>query len=268
MKQGIKLKPFDMVRHYRIVRHVADGGEGYVYLAQNTGNNNQICVVKQMFNSADELGNIERDYQLFTSFFHPNIVQTLDYFWDDDVFYIVMNYVAGQTMRSYLNKQKEPINEILTLSWISKLANVLNYLHGRRPQVIHADIAPDNVVITPNNDLIIIDFGIARVNCDAIGMREFYSAPEQIESGKLSPSTDVYSLGATAYKCLTLKDQPSPGYDPRKDNARITPKVAEFIIKATAAKPTGLFGFVKGRYKDMEEVLDALSECYVNSKKR
>lgn len=266
MQQGIKLKAFDFIKdkRYRIIRHLADGGEGYVYLAQDVFHNNQICVVKQMFQSPAELKGIEKDYQLFSGLYHPNIVQVLDFFWDGDVFYVVMNYIAGESMKNYLKKLGQPMHELKVLEWTTRLAQILDFLHTRPTPIIHADIAPDNIVITNGGDLIIIDFGIARSNFEAIGLREGYSAPEQM-NGVLNVACDVYSLGATMYKCLTLKDQPEPGYDPRKDNPSISPRIADLVKRATAGKTSSMFGFVKGRYKDMAELLEAIDECYITA---
>lgn len=267
MRQGIKLKPFDLIKEnkYRIVRHIADGGEGYIYLAQDAFNNNRICIVKQMFQEPWSLKGIENDYQIFSGLFHPNIVQVLDFFWDNDIFYIVMNYIAGQTLKSYLNKLPEPPNELRVLDWGNKLAHIIDFLHSRPTPIFHADIAPDNIVINDAEDLILIDFGIARNNYEAVGMRELYSAPEQVEHGILNPSTDVYSLGATLYKCLTLQDQPEAAFDPREVNENINPAISEMIRKCTAPKSTSLFGLVKNRYQDMLEVIDSISDCYIGS---
>lgn len=267
MRAGIKLDAFQHIREsrYRIIRHMADGGEGYLYLAQDTHNANQVCVIKQMFQEAYELDGIEEDYQVFSGLFHPNIVQVFDFFWEDDVFYIVMNYVVGQTLKEYLSTLERPVDELKVLGWGNKLAHILDFLHARPIPIVHSDISPDNVMITKKGDLIVIDFGIARSNFEAIGMREGYSAPEQIEDAIVSPASDVYSLGATLYKALTLVDQPYAGADPREHNPSLSPVIANFIKKCTAEKTSSLFGLIKGRYKNMLEVIDAISECYIGA---
>ncbi len=267
MQQGIKLKAFDSVKdnRYRIIRFLADGGEGYVYLAQDTFNANQVCVIKQMFQEPFELQGIEDDYQMFSGLFHPNVVQVLDFFWDNNIFYIVMNYVAGQSMKDYLRTLSAPMEELKVLDWILRLAKILDFLHTRPIPIIHADIAPDNIVITPKNDLVIIDFGIARSSFEAVGLREGYSAPEQI-NGILNISCDVYSLGATMYKCLTLQEQPEAGFDPRNDNPNVSARIAEIVKRATNPKRKALFGLIKGRYENMEEFSEAIMNCYVSAK--
>lgn len=263
MQNGIKLKSFDLIKNdqYRIVRYLTDGGEGYIYLAQDVYKNNKICVIKQMFQHPSELAGIEEDYQLFAGLFHPNIVQVMDFFWENGVFYIVMNYIAGNTLAKLLKTKNEPLGELQILEWLNKLAHILDFLHMRPMPIIHADISPDNIMATPQNDLILIDFGIARATFEAIGMREHYSAPEQL-SGTLSPATDVFSLGATAFKCLTLKELPSPGFDPREYNPKLSKQVSKLIQKATAPTTTSLFGLIKGRFGDMQEFIYEIHECY------
>jgi len=262
--RGLQFKNFEVVNErYKIIRLLATGGEGYVYLAQDLSSGSQACVIKQMFQSPSELKGIEEDYQLFSGLFHPNIVQVLDFFWYQDIFFVVMNYLAGQTMKQYLNKHGQPLEEIKALRWMERLARILDFLHSRPTPIIHADIAPDNIVVTNKEDLVIIDFGIARSSFEAVGLREGYSAPEQLD-GLLDTSCDVYSLGATLYKCLTLRDQPEPGFDPRNDNPNISSSTAQLIKKSTAKSKTSMLGLKKERYLDMEEFLEGVSNCFIN----
>ncbi len=264
--QSLLLENFQVVNgRYRTIRLLSRGGEGYIYLVQDMLNNNQICVMKQMYLGPDELYGIEKDYQVFGGLFHPNIVQVLDFFWDDRVFFVVMNYVAGDTMKDYLRKLTQPLDEIKVLNWGLKLAHVLRFLHDRPTPIFHADVAPENIMITPNGELIIIDFGIARAGFEAVGLREGYSAPEQMD-GILDPSCDVYSLGATLYKCLTLKDPTGPGADPRLENPKVSPRTAELIKRSTAKTKSMLFGLIALRYKNMDEFIEAIHKCFVGEK--
>lgn len=264
--QSLLLDNFQVINgRYRIIRLLSRGGEGYIYLVQDSLNNNQICVMKQMYLGPDELYGIEKDYQIFGGLYHPNIVQVLDYFWDNGIFFVLMNYVAGENMKDFIRKQSKPLDEIKVLNWGLKLAHVLRFLHDRPTPIFHADIAPDNIVITPNQDLVLIDFGIARAGFEAVGLRENYSAPEQM-NGILDASCDVYSLGATMYKMLTLKDQPSPGADPRVDNPNVSPRTSELIKKATSKNKYGFMGLVKLRYLTMDELIDGIHRSFTGQK--
>ncbi|HEY9886234.1 MAG TPA: serine/threonine-protein kinase, partial [Vampirovibrionales bacterium] len=250
---------------YMIIRLLSRGGEGYVYLVQDTMNNNQICVMKQMYLGPDDLSGIEEDYQLFAGLYHPNIVQVLDFFWEDGMFLVVMNYVAGESMKDFIKRQTKPLDEITTLNWTLKLAHVLRFLHARPTPIFHADIAPDNIVIQDNKELVLIDFGIARAGFEAVGLREGYSAPEQID-GILDASCDVYSLGATMYKLLTLKEQSEPGADPRQDNSKISTATAELVKKATAKSKSSFLGLIKNRYSNMDELIDGIHRSFTAQK--
>ncbi len=264
--QSLILDNFTLVNgRYRVIRLLSKGGEGYIYLAQDTLNNNQIAVMKQMYFGVDELQGIEQDYQIFSGLFHPNIVQVLDFFWDQGTFFVVMNFVAGETMKDFLRRQTEPIDEIKVLNWALKLSHVLRFLHARPRPIFHADVAPENIVITPNQELVLIDFGIARSGFEAVGLREGYSAPEQM-NGILDESCDVYSVGATMYKCLTLRDPVNSDADPRIENPRVSPRVAEFVKKATAKSKSMLFGLIPLRYKNMDEFIEGIHKCFVGAK--
>ena len=265
---GLLLKSLQIVKErYRIVRLLSRGGEGYVYLAHDLLNNNQICILKQMYFGPEQLSGIEEDYQIFGGLFHPNVVNVLDFFWEEGrTFYVVMNYIPGQTLRTYLKQQKKPINEQTAISWALSLSNTLKFLHTRPVPIFHGDIAPDNIILTPRKELVIIDFGIARVGFDALGVRDGYSAPEQ-HKGELSSSTEVFSLGATLYNCLTLQEPREGQLDPRDSNQTISPKIANLIKRATAPSKSGvlaLLGLLKGRHSNIQEFITELTECYVS----
>ncbi len=265
---ALLLENFQLIKNrYRIIRLVSRGGEGYLYLAQDALNNNRICVMKQMYHSQEELMGIENDYQTFSGLYHQNIVQVLDFFWDLDTFYVVMNFIAGETLKENI-KRSGPVQEIKVLNWSLKIAHVLRFLHNQKPNpIFHADIAPENIMITPSGDLVLIDFGIARAGYEAVGLRENYSAPEQMQ-GILDSSSDVYSLGATMYRCLTGQDQMAPEADPREIVKNISPKTAELVKKSTAKDKTAFFGFVKKRHANIDEFIDDLKECLTGSSSR
>jgi len=265
---GLLLKSLQVVKErYRIVRLLSRGGEGYIYLAHDLLNNNQICILKQMYFSPEQLKGIEEDYQIFGGLFHPNVVSVLDFFWENGrTFYVVMNYIAGQTVREYLKEQNGPINEQTVISWAISLSNTLKFLHTRQVPIFHGDIAPENIMITPRKELVIIDFGIARVSFDAVGVREGYSAPEQYE-GEMSSSTEVFSLGATLYKCLTLQEPNDVHLEPRKFNPTISPKISNLIKRATSPHKSGvlgMLGLLKCRHTNIQEFITELTECYTS----
>lgn len=266
MHKSLIIDNFTLVRgRYRVIRLLAKGGEGYVYLVQDTIKNNQIAVMKQMYFGPSELKGIDIDYQIFSGLIHPSIVQVLDFFWEEGVFFVIMNFVVGETLREFLNKQTSPVEELKMLNWGLKLCHILRFLHSRPTPIFHADIAPDNIMITPNGELTLIDFGIARVGFEAVGLREGYSAPEQV-NGILDESCDVFSIGATMYKCLTLKDPKEPDMDPRKENPKLSPRVADLVKRATGKSKSLLFGLIPLRYRNMDEFIQGIHQCFVGAK--
>ncbi len=207
---------------YRILRQIGGGGMGVVYLAEDTRLPGRRCAIKEM--SPAQLAPQDRRWainafrqeaQMLANLSHPGLTAVTDFFPEGGNWYLVMDYVEGETLEKRLERARKgrlPLEE--TLGIIRQLCNVLEYLHGQSPPVVFRDLKPGNVMLTPQNEVKLIDFGIARffkpgqtrdtVNLGTPG----YAAPELYGGlGQSDPRTDVYSLGALLLQMVT-------GYDP------------------------------------------------------
>ncbi len=203
----------------------------------------------------------EREAHLLAQLAHPAIPAVYDYFSAGDRAYLVLEYIRGHTLDQLIKNTPGFLPVEKVVRWAIALADVLHYLHthAERP-IIFRDVKPSNVMITPQEQVKLIDFGIARIflpeqKGTMIGT-EGYAPPEQYR-GVLSPLIDIYALGATLHHVLTKKD---PRKEPpfsfherpiRQYNPEVPPALERIIYKALAYKP-------EDRYQSAAEMKAAL----------
>jgi serine/threonine protein kinase len=204
-------------QRYRILHQLGQGGMRAVYEAEDTRLGDQLVAVKEM--SQSELKSqqaINEATQAFRSeaimlahLRHSHLPRIYDHFADAGRWYLVMDFIAGQTLEEHLAKAGGtlPVAEVLDIG--IQLCTVLGYLHTHQPPIIFRDLKPANVMRTPDGDLFLIDFGIARhfkagqaKDTIAYGSAG-YAAPEQFGKAQTTPQSDIYSLGATLHHLLT-----------------------------------------------------------------
>lgn len=204
-------------QRYRILHVVGQGGMGAVYIAQDTQLGDRLVAVKEMSMSRlapqevpQAVAQFKREAHLLASLQHPNLPVIYEYFGEADRWYLVMSFVPGGTLQSYLDAapgNKLPVHEVVRIG--IELCNVLDYLHMHQPQIIFRDLKPLNIMITPKGQIYLIDFGIARhfkqeqTKDTAYYYSVGYAPPEQYGQSQTSPRSDIYSLGATLYQMLT-----------------------------------------------------------------
>jgi serine/threonine-protein kinase len=217
------------------------------------------------------IGDFKRESLLLTSLEHPSIPTIYDYFYDEHAgrFYLVMKYISGGDFASRLrNAPGNRIDEKTASIWGMEVADVLDYLHNRRPRpIIYRDLKPANLMIDGNSGrVMLIDFGIARwVNkmeekgVTAVGTMGY--APPELFSGKVEPRSDIYSLGATLFHLLTgsdPQDNPLLIFDftknprPRQINPSISVEMERILMRAVEYKP-------EGRFRSAGEMREALA---------
>ncbi len=267
---------FELNRRYEIVRRIGGGGMGAVYLAKDRNLGDAPRAVKEMIEShiddaqhAKAIGDFRRESLLLTSLEHPSIPTIYDYFYDEAAgrFYLVMKYISGGDFASRLrNAPGGRIDEKTVVEWCIQVADVLDYLHNRRPQIIYRDLKPANLMIDGNSGrVMIIDFGIARwVNKEEKGVTAVGTmgyAPPELFSGNVEPRSDLYSLGATMFHLLTgsdPQDNPLLIFDftknprPRQINPAISSEMERMLMRAVEYKP-------ENRFRSAAEMRDALS---------
>ena len=202
---------------YRILVAVGQGGFGAVYKVEDTQGGNRLLAMKEINLSAltaqeaiEATDAFNREVHLLSDLTHPNLPRIYDYFTDREHWYLVMDFIEGETLEQYLDRTvsgRLPLEEVLDIG--IQLCTVLDYLHTREPSIIFRDLKPANVMRTSASHLYLIDFGIARhfkpgQPRDTIPFGSpGYAAPEQYGRAQTTPRADIYSLGALLHQLLT-----------------------------------------------------------------
>src|SRR6478672_11290805 len=243
---------------YRIVRVLGGGGQGAVYLAEDLNQNRLHVAVKEMRSEAEASGEetesataAEDHQQLLDSFnresailqalHHPNMPTFTDAFTREDRPYLVMEFIAGESLEKKLERRGgQPLPEREALYYTIQIAQVLRYLHNQRPPIIFRDVKPANIMVMPNGQCKLIDFGIARTykvgkRKDTVSMGTAAYAPfEQFGKGQTDARSVIYSLAATLYHMLTGRP-PTPATTPtgvRDLNPAVSTDTEKLIIQA------------------------------------
>ncbi|MGE5375298.1 MAG: protein kinase domain-containing protein [Bacteroidota bacterium] len=258
-----------LYKRYRIIEILGQGGMGSVYHAvdENLGVD---CAVKENLFTTDEYARQFRlEAVILANIRHPNLPRVTDHFViGDQGQYLVMDYIEGEDLRQRMERVGN-ITEDDAILIGAAICDALTYLHmNRKPPILHRDIKPGNVKITPDGEIFLVDFGLAKVlqannqatTTGARAMTPGYSPPEQYGTARTDPRTDIYSLGATLYAALT-GIIPEDGLARAMDNTQLTPlrkrnnkvskRLASAIEKAMNVDPSE-------RYQNAEEFKRAL----------
>ncbi len=227
------------ILNYQIKSLLGDGGMGTVYLAEHVklGRKVAIKVLHSHLASNDSIRNrFVNEAKTMAELQHPNIVSLLDYHEDNFGLYLIMEFIDGQPLDEYIEKVSGPIPEEKAILLFKQALAAFQYAHSKG--VVHRDIKPSNLIITKDNKLKVLDFGIAKLvgnsnyNLTKTGAHTgtvYYMSPEQVKGLEVDYKSDIYSLGITFYQMLT-------GYNPYSD---LTTEydIFEKIVKVPLADP-------------------------------
>ena len=217
-------------QRYRIVRKIGQGGFSAVYFVEDIVFNAAPRVVKEMSIKStnaqpldpqeiqQSIEAFKQEALLLASLAHPNLPRIYDHFEEQECWYIVMDYIEGQTLETMLETAPGGMLEFSPVLHIAnQLCTILDYLHTRQPPIIFRDLKPANIMITKDEHIYLIDFGIARLfkpgqakDTIALGSPG-YAAPEQYGRAQSTAQADIYGLGATLHHLLSGRD---PSDDP------------------------------------------------------
>jgi eukaryotic-like serine/threonine-protein kinase len=223
------LKPDTFLRdRYRILHLLGKGGMGEVYLAEDTSLKIQVAVKANHRQGEEATNQFFREARLLATLRHPNLPRVIDYFVHEDSQFLVMDFIQGEDLRDYIEKSgPQPYEKVI--DWASQLGKALVYLHTQSPPVIHRDIKPANIKLTPQGEVILVDFGIAKatdsiqVTVDgASGYTPGFAPPEQYGSARTGPDSDQFSFAATLYMLLTGQ-RPTDAVERGLNQAVLTP---------------------------------------------
>src|SRR2546421_6106963 len=252
--------------HYIIDVLINRGGFGAVYRGIDTSEGNQPCAIKETYDvtpSARRQALMEAAV-LFT-IKSRHLPQVYDAFEANGRFYLVMQLIEGETLLQLVKRRGRPCSEQEVLNWLLPVMAVLQELHSRNPAVMHRDIKPGNIILTPNQTAVLVDFGLTKLydpNSDTQTIVRAVSggySPIEQYVGKTNPQSDIYAMAATMYFLLTLKLTPESvnrSYRdeliaPRLLNPMLSPNLERVLLKAMSVD-------ADQRYRSMDEFAQAL----------
>lgn len=196
---------------YLIEKQIGAGGMGAVYLAVDKRFDNHVAI-KETFYNDEEFGEaFEREARLLNALQHQVLPHVTDYFSENNGYFLVMQFIEGEDLSDIL-KREGAFAAGDVIRWTDNLLDALDYLHSRTPPIIHRDIKPHNLKLTPRGDIMLLDFGLAKLNSEdtlgavsVFGYSRTYSPLEQIQGTGTDARSDIFALGATVYHLLTGK---------------------------------------------------------------
>ena len=252
---------------YRILTILGQGGMGAVYHAIDENLGVAVAVKENLFLTDEYARQFQREASILAGLRHSNLPRVGDYFTlQGQGQYLIMDYIEGEDVRMRLERLKQlPEKDVVIIGVL--ICDALAYLHTRKPPVVHRDIKPGNIKVTPEGEVILVDFGLAKImsrdeatTTGARAMTPGYSPPEQYGTARTDPRSDIYSLGATLYASLTAMI-PEDGLARSTGKVELTPirtllpkvnrRLAATIEKALEVEPNQ-------RYQTANEFRDDL----------
>jgi DNA-binding beta-propeller fold protein YncE len=217
-------------QRYQIVRAIGRGGMGAIYEATDTRLGSTVALKQTLLAGQQMDEAFAREARLLASLRHAALPVVSDYFAEGDGRFLVMQYIPGDDFGAILERRTAPFGVEEVLGWATTLLDALDYLHTQSPPVIHRDIKPQNLKLTPRGEIVLLDFGLAKQTVSQPGVASMfgytpqYAPLEQIRGSGTDARSDLYSLGATLYHLLgntlppnaleraaaTLAGQPDP----------------------------------------------------------
>jgi serine/threonine protein kinase len=264
-----------IIGKYKILQTIGSGGFGAVYLAEDTWIDKKVAL-KVPHKQGVDFGELLREPRLLASLNHPNIVTILTAEKQENVFFIVMEFVPGETLETIIERDGA-LDVGRALDYACQICNAVDHAH--RQGVLHRDLRPSNVLVAGRGLVKVADFGTSRFleiaahGTTVIGSPP-YMAPEQFQ-GKAVFASDIYSLGVTIYQMLTGSlpyETPTPAdlerlmrgelqTGPRLKNPKVPKAINDIVLKAMSAEITG-------RYQRAGELLDDILAARGSSARR
>jgi serine/threonine protein kinase len=263
---------------YKVLEMIGGGGMANVYLAHDMILDREVAVKMlrlDFVNDEEFIRRFHREAQSATSLTHPNIVSIYDVGEEDSLYYIVMEYVNGQTLKQYIN-QHSSLRVEKALDIMMQLTSAISHAHQNH--IIHRDIKPHNILIDREGNVKITDFGIAMAlsatsitQTNSVLGSVHYLSPEQARGGMANRKSDIYSLGIVMFEILTgrlpfsgesavsiaLKHLQSETPSVRRWNSNIPQSVENIVLKATAKDPFHRYNSVDEMEEDIRTALNS-----------
>jgi serine/threonine protein kinase len=243
---------------YQIIRSIGHGGMGAVYLARDQRLGHTVALKETFFTEERMRRAFEREARLLAHLRHPALPKVTDHFDEDGGQFIVMEFISGEDLEILLAQRGEPFEVSQVLLWADALLKALAYLHSQDPPILHRDIKPANLKLTPQGEIILLDFGLAKgtagqtssvmTSRSVFGFTPNFAPLEQIQGTGTGPRSDLYALAATLYYLMTgaippdaltritevANGQPDPLRPADEVNRAVPRAVAEVLMQSMA----------------------------------
>ncbi|KXZ14903.1 serine/threonine protein kinase [Bacillus nakamurai] len=263
---------------YHILRPIGGGGMANVYLAEDIILEREVAIKVLRFdfvNDNDFIRRFRREAQSASSLDHPNIVSIYDIGEEGDIYYIVMEYVEGMTLKEYITTHG-PLHPKEALSIMEQIVSAIAHAHHNH--IVHRDIKPHNILIDHMGHIKVTDFGIATAlssttitHTNSVLGSVHYLSPEQARGGLATKKSDIYALGIVLFELLTgkipfdgesavsiaLKHLQTETPSAKKWNPSIPQSVENIILKATAKDPFHRYESAEDMEEDIRTAFDA-----------
>jgi tRNA A-37 threonylcarbamoyl transferase component Bud32 len=269
---------------YALGSLLGGGGMAQVYLAHDEvlGRDVALKILREQYTDEEFVERFRREAKNAAALNHPNIVQIYDQGQTEDgTYYIAMEYVPGETLKSRINSEGR-LDPGEAAGIASRVADALSVAHERG--IVHRDIKPQNVLLTPSGEAKVADFGIARAassktvtETNLVLGTAAYMSPEQVSGERAGPASDLYSLGVVLYEMLTgelpyqaedpiataMKHLDEPPRHPREANPAVPEALDALTTKLLAKKPEDRYPGAAELTEDLRRVRDGLSPLAV-----
>ncbi|OLF89532.1 Stk1 family PASTA domain-containing Ser/Thr kinase [Bacillus licheniformis] len=262
---------------YEILRAIGGGGMANVYLALDIILDREVAIKVLRFDfvhDADFIRRFRREAQSAASLDHPNIVSIYDVGEEDDIYYIVMEYVEGMTLKEYINRTG-PLHPKEAVQIMEQIVSAIAHAHDN--QIVHRDIKPHNILIDHMGHIKVTDFGIAMAlssttitHTNSVLGSVHYLSPEQARGGLSTKKSDIYSLGIVLFELLTarmpfegesavsiaLKHLQSETPSVKRWNPAVPQSIENVVLKAMAKDPFHRYEAAEEMENDLKTAFD------------
>jgi serine/threonine protein kinase len=258
------LNPNSMIQgRYLIVQSIGKGGMGEVYLAVDQRLGSAVALKRTFFSEDSTLGSaFEREARILARLRHPVLPKVIDHFAENGDQFLVMEHISGDDISKRLENANKPFPVSWVMFWADQMLDALAYLHSHEPPIVHRDIKPQNLKLTDDNHIVLLDFGLSKdfdsaassghgLNSASVaGYSPHFASMEQIRGTGTDARSDLYSLSATLYQMLTNTIPPDaltradaliggkadPILPLYEVNPEISPAISEVILKAISIR--------------------------------
>lgn len=270
---------------YLIVQLIGKGGMGEVYLAIDQRLGSAVALKRTYFKGDETMGSaFEREARILARLRHPVLPKVIDHFMENGDQFLVMEHISGDDLAKRLESANKPFPMNWVMFWADQALDALNYLHSHEPPIVHRDIKPQNLKLTDENHIVLLDFGLSKdfdsVNTGGssgvgsiVGYSPGFAPMEQVRGTGTDGRSDIYSLSATLYQFMTNTAPPDAlaradamlggAEDPLTAlnllNRDVSPAISDVILKGMALRQDD-------RYQTAAEMQKALRKAFNQGK--